>query len=198
MHKSTTSKDLRNKQIVDLRRQGLTFQQISDKTGVSRAYANIIVKSLAPELLTRPRPIANAEQVVTLREQGFALHEIVDQLKTSVNYGYRILRRLRPPLAALTLRDLGLSEEDLQENDLLRPLLELRRPVLARNMAQRYLAFKSLAEKGFSPEEAAEETGFGLKCVNSYAHKYGIEFTRRKGWAKRKGKTSITYRHSGE
>lgn len=63
------NKDLRNRQIVGLRRQGLTYQQIADEIGISRVYANIIVKSLAPELLTRPRPIANAEQVVALREQ---------------------------------------------------------------------------------------------------------------------------------
>ena len=182
------NKDLRNRQIVGLRKQRLTYQQIADQIGISRAHANIIVKSCVPELLTRPRHIANAEQVVALREQGVALHEIAARLQTSVRYVHRTLRRLRPEMAALTLRDLGLSEEDLEENERLRTLLELRQPVLARRTAQRYLRFKSLAQNGYSPEEAVEDTGLGLKYVNAYAHRYDVEFTRRKGWAKRKGR----------
>jgi len=174
------SREERDKRIVELRRRGLTYQRIADEAGLSRGQAYHVVKHSAPELVERRKPIATAERVVELREAGAGFQEIAGQLHTSVQYVLRALRRERPELARLTLRDLGLTEEEVRENGRLGQLLERQTPVVARRMAERYLKLKELADEGLSQEAAARELGLYSGQVSKYARRYGIEFARRR------------------
>jgi DNA-binding CsgD family transcriptional regulator len=137
----------RMEKTVDLRRRGCTYQEIADQLGITRQAAHQIVKVHAPELV---KPGETEIRIVELRRAGKSFDDIASEVGVRRGRVSEILKRVNPPPAAILPADICLTEEQLDSNPQLRPLMERGKPVRVRKVAERSMILQELARKGLT------------------------------------------------